>query len=212
MRIVAALVLALIAASLAAQTVAPAPPPAAKPTLAQLGLFIYPAKGQTPDQQKADETACTGWAETQTGLTASTGTVNTDAAAQAAKQQAAQQTQGAAVKGAAKGAVAGVAIGAIAGDAGQGAAIGAVAGAIGGRRQEEGRRGAGCPGGSPAGHPGEPAGDRDVQEGRGGLPRGPRLHGEVEATGRDRRRRGHPGRVPRPAGAGTRPRTCTRHG
>lgn len=137
MKIVAALVLVLIPASLAAQTVAPAPPPAAKPTLAQLGLFIYPAKGQTPDQQKADETACYGWAETQTGLTASTGTVNTEAAAQAAKQQAAQQTQGAAVKGAAKGALAGVAIGAIAGDSGQGAAIGAVAGAMGGRRAKK---------------------------------------------------------------------------
>ena len=137
MRYVAALVLVVTAGSLVAQTVAPAPAPAAKPTLAQLGLFIYPAKGQAPDKQKADETACYQWAETQTGLTASTGSVNTEAAAQAAKQQAAQQTQGAAVAGAAKGAVAGVAIGAIAGDAGQGAAIGAVAGAIGGRRKKK---------------------------------------------------------------------------
>ena len=137
MRTTAALVLLLTAGPLAAQTVAPAPAPAAKPTLAQLGLFIYPAKGQTPDKQKADEAACYTWAETNTGLVPSTGTVNTDAAAAAAKQQAADKTQGAAVAGAAKGAVAGVAIGAIAGDAGQGAAIGAVAGAIDGRRAKK---------------------------------------------------------------------------
>ena len=137
MRTTAALLLVLAAGPLAAQTVAPVAAPAAKPTLAQLGLFIYPAKGQTPDQQKADEAACTTWAETNTGLTPSTGTVNTEAAAAAAKQQAADKTQGAAVAGAAKGAVAGVAIGAIAGDAGKGAAIGAVAGAIGGRRQKK---------------------------------------------------------------------------
>ena len=93
MRYVAALVLVVTAGSLVAQTVAPAPAPVAKPTLAQLGLFIYPAKGQAPDKQKADEAACTNWAETQTGLTASTGSVNTEAAAQAAKQQAAQANQ-----------------------------------------------------------------------------------------------------------------------
>jgi len=107
---------------------------ASKVSLAQIGMFIYPAGGQTPDQQKADEAACTEWAETQTGLVLEAGTVDTQAAAQAAEQQTAKATQGAAVGGAARGAVAGVAIGAIAGDAGKGAAIGAVAGAIGGRR------------------------------------------------------------------------------
>jgi len=110
---------------------APPPPP---PTLAQIGMIIYPAQGQTPEQQKLDEEACTQWAEAQTGLKLQAGTVNTDSAAQAAQQQAAQATQGAAVAGAARGAVAGVAIGAIAGDAGTGAAIGAAAGAMAGRR------------------------------------------------------------------------------
>lgn len=120
-----------------AQTAAPqqAPPPA--PTLAQIGMIIYPAKEQTPDQQKADEASCTQWAEAQTGLKLQTGGVNVDSAAQAAQQQAAQATQGAAVAGAARGAAGGAIIGAIAGDAGEGAAIGAVAGAVGGRRAKK---------------------------------------------------------------------------
>ena len=114
-----------------------AAPTAAAPTLKQIGMIIYPSKGQTPQQQAQDEAACTQWAEAQTGLTLSGGTVNTDSAAKAAQQKTAEATQGAAVAGAAKGAVAGVAIGAIAGDAGTGAAIGAAAGAMGGRRKKK---------------------------------------------------------------------------
>jgi hypothetical protein len=115
----------------------PAAPAGAKPTLQSIGMIIYPAKGQTADQQAADEGACTAWAEDQTGLVLSGGKVNVDSAAQASQQQMAQATEGAAVVGAAKGAAAGVAIGAIAGDAGTGAAIGAVAGAMGGRRAKK---------------------------------------------------------------------------
>jgi hypothetical protein len=63
-------------------------------------VIIYPAKEQTPDQQKADEAACTQWAEAQTGLKLQAGGVNVDSAAQAAQQQAAQATQGAAVRAA----------------------------------------------------------------------------------------------------------------
>lgn len=128
---------ALLAASGEAQTAAktaPPPDPAAKPTLKQLGMVIYPSKGQTPEQQAKDEAACYTWAENQTGLTLSGGKVDTQAAAKAAGDANMQATQGAAVGGAARGAVAGVAIGAIAGDAGKGAAIGATAGAMGGRR------------------------------------------------------------------------------
>jgi len=139
MRNIATFIMVLTAGSLTAQVATQAaPPPAAKPTFAQLGLFIYPAKGQTPEQQKLDEDACYGWAETQTGLTMGSGTVNTDSAAKASQEKAAEATQGAAVVGAAKGAAAGAAIGAIAGDAGKGAAIGAVAGAAGGRRAKKG--------------------------------------------------------------------------
>jgi hypothetical protein len=135
---VAALTLFLNGAVAAAQTAAaPPPPPPPPPTLAQIGMFVYPAKSQTPDQQKADEAECTKWAEGKTGLVLQAGKVDTAAAAEAARQQTAQATQGAAVGGAAKGAVAGAAIGAIAGDAGKGAAIGAVAGAAGGRRAKK---------------------------------------------------------------------------
>jgi hypothetical protein len=107
-------------------------------TLAGIGMFIYPAEGQSPEQQQADEAACMQWAESQTGLVLQPGSVDTQAAADAARQQTADATQGAAVGGAARGALAGVAIGAIAGDAGTGAAIGATAGAIGGRRAKKG--------------------------------------------------------------------------
>jgi putative Ca2+/H+ antiporter (TMEM165/GDT1 family) len=106
-------------------------------TLADIGMFIYPAEGQSPEQQQADEEACTQWAEAQTGLVLQPGSVDTQAAADAAQQEAADETQGAAVAGAARGALAGVAIGAIAGDAGTGAAIGAVAGGIRGRRTKK---------------------------------------------------------------------------
>lgn len=106
-------------------------------SLSGIGLVIYPAQGNTPEQQQADEAACTDWAEAQTGLSIQAGSVDTQAAAAQAEQQASDATTGAAVGGAARGAVAGVAIGAIAGDAGKGAAIGAVAGGIAGRRAKK---------------------------------------------------------------------------
>ena len=112
-------------------------PTSSSVTLAGIGMFIYPAEGQSPEQQQADEAACMQWAESQTGLVLQPGSVDTQAAADASRQQAADATQGAAVGGAARGALAGVAIGAIAGDAGTGAAIGATAGAIGGRRAKK---------------------------------------------------------------------------
>jgi hypothetical protein len=127
----AALVIGVSSQAAAQVATAPQQEEAPAPTLAQIGMIIYPAGGQSPEQQKADEDACTEWAEAQTGLRLQAGTVNTDSAAQ---QQAAAATQGAAVAGAARGAVAGVTIGAIAGDAGTGAAVGAVAGAMRGRR------------------------------------------------------------------------------
>jgi uncharacterized membrane protein len=126
-----------VAAIAVAQVAVQQQPAAPPPTLAQIGMIIYPGNQQTPEQQQADEAACTQWAEAQTGLKLQSGSVNVDSAAQAAQQQAAQATQGAAVAGAAKGAIAGVAIGAIAGDAGTGAAIGAAAGAVRGRRMKK---------------------------------------------------------------------------
>jgi outer membrane protein with glycine zipper len=131
--------LGLTSFAVAQVTPAPAAPPAApaKPTLKQIGMLIYPAKGQTPEQQAADEAACSTWAEEQTGLVLSGGGVNVDSAAQASKQKTAEATTGAAVGGAARGAAGGAIIGAIAGDAGTGAAVGAAAGAMGGRRAKK---------------------------------------------------------------------------
>lgn len=47
----------LAAAPVFGQVAAPTTPPPPKLTLAQIGLFIYPAKNQSPDQQKKDEDA-----------------------------------------------------------------------------------------------------------------------------------------------------------
>lgn len=148
-RIVLFTVLALFGASeTAAQQAVPASQNTAPPTLSQIGMYVYPAKGQSPEQQQADEQACTQWAESQTGLTLTGGQVDAQAAGQQAAQQTAEATQGAAVGGAAKGAVVGLAIGSISGNAGEGAAIGAIAGGVLGRRerkravQESGQAGA----------------------------------------------------------------------
>jgi hypothetical protein len=109
------------------------------PSFSLLGMIVYPAEDQSPEQQVLDEAACWDWAETNTGMKIVIGSVDTEAAAQQAGDQAAEATAGAAVGGAARGALAGLAIGAIAGDAGKGAAIGAAAGGMGGIR---GRRAA----------------------------------------------------------------------
>ena len=132
MRIVVSLIVVLVGASLLAQVATQPPPPARQPSLAEIGLFVYPARNQPPEQQAQDESACFYWAETQTGLTIQAGKVDTEAAAKAGAKAGSQRAEGAVVGGAAVGAVTGTAIGAIAGSAGKGAAIGAVAGAMGG--------------------------------------------------------------------------------
>jgi len=109
----------------AAATSPPATAPATGAPPAASGQIIYPAKGQSPEQQKKDVSECNTWAKDTTGVDpvvlASTPT------------QTAPAEQGAPVAGgAAKGAAAGALIGAIAGDAGTGAAVGAATGGIGG--------------------------------------------------------------------------------
>ena len=142
---VAVLDVLLAAVPAFAQVAAPKTAPPPNLTFAQIGLFIYPAKGQTPDQQKKDEYACYEWAEANTGLVMVAGQVDAEAAGKAAAKDAGK---GKVAGGAAAGAATGLAIGAIAGDAGQGAAIGAVAGSVGGVRsrtkskQEAGQKGA----------------------------------------------------------------------
>jgi len=105
-----------------------APPPKG---LAQgLGLFVFPANGQTPDQQGSDEYECYKWAMQQTGY-------NPLDPPEIKAEQVDTSVDGTAVVGAAGGAAAGAAIGAIAGDAGKGAAIGAVVGGLRGRRAKK---------------------------------------------------------------------------
>jgi uncharacterized protein YcfJ len=93
--------------------------------------IVYPAKGQSPEQQQKDTAECNAWAQQTTG-------VNPAALAQqSASQPAPSGPQGERVRGAARGAVGGAVIGEIVDDdAGKGAAVGAVAGTMaGGARQ-----------------------------------------------------------------------------
>lgn len=104
---------------------------------------IFPAKGQTPEQQKRDETAAYDWATGQTGWDPYK---EYDKLVQKGyvAAETANAAKGGAVKGAARGALLGVAIGAIAGDAGEGAAIGAAAGGLtGGARSRRTKKAAG---------------------------------------------------------------------
>lgn len=97
-------------------------------------LAIFPARGQTPEQQRADESAAYDWATKQTGWDPYQAKAILDQQGHAAAEAGAT-ARGGAIKGAAGGALAGVAIGAIAGDAGKGAAIGATSlGLTGGMR------------------------------------------------------------------------------
>ncbi|HUM18446.1 MAG TPA: glycine zipper family protein [Candidatus Nitrosotalea sp.] len=89
-------------------------------------IFIYPQKGQTPQQQAQDTAECQAWATQQTG------------GAQAPAMAPAPAPTASPLKGAARGAAVGAVGGAIAGDAGKGAAIGAAGGAmIGGMRRRD---------------------------------------------------------------------------
>lgn len=93
-----------------------------------LGLYVFPSKEQTAQQQYEDEGYCYDWAKKQTNYDPANPTKVT-------AEPVKSGPDGSAVSGAARGAVAGVAIGAIAGDAGKGAAIGATAGGMGGLRK-----------------------------------------------------------------------------
>lgn len=100
-----------------------------------LGVYVFPAKNQTPQQQSTDEAGRFSWAEEQTGINPMENESFTAQQQQQAQQSPVKSTKGSGAKGAAGGAAGGAAIGAIAGNAGEGAAIGATAGAIHGRRQ-----------------------------------------------------------------------------
>jgi len=86
--------------------------------------FIYPAKGQSAEQQTSDKAECNVWATQQTGF---------DPAAPptaSAPPPPQPMPTGGLVRGGARGAAVGAVGGAIGGDAGKGAAIGAATGAL----------------------------------------------------------------------------------
>jgi hypothetical protein len=87
--------------------------------------YVYPAKGQSQEQQTKDEGACHEWAIQKSGV---------DPANLATESSSGEvyQRHHTALGGAARGALLGVVGGAIGGDAGKGAAIGAGIGASGG--------------------------------------------------------------------------------
>jgi hypothetical protein len=134
----------LAATAAVAQQPTPAPSAAPQPgatdsagTAAKLGLYVYPGKGQSKDQQAADEKGCYTWAHEQTGIDPTTVKANPDSAAAAAKAKTDSAAAGAGVRGAARGAAGGAAVGAIAGDAGTGAGVGAATGAVAGRKKKK---------------------------------------------------------------------------
>jgi hypothetical protein len=122
---IGAALLCSVALSSYPQTTPPATPSA---VAKQLGLIIYPAKGQDAAQQSTDEQQCYDWAKSQTGIDP---TAPPPAAAPAEEAKGGQR-----VRGAARGAAAGAIVGEVAdNDADEGAKIGAAAGAISGGRQ-----------------------------------------------------------------------------
>jgi len=101
-------------------------------------LMIYPAKGQSAEQQDKDRYECHRWAVGQSGFDPSK---PQPASTQPQQYQSNQPTQPHVLKGAARGALVGTVGGAIGGDTGKGAAIGAATGAtIGGIRRRDERR------------------------------------------------------------------------
>ena len=91
--------------------------------------FVYPQKGQSPQQQAKYTAECQAWAQQQTGI-------NPGMQQQQMPVQSAPTTSP--KRGAARGAAIGAVGGAIGGDAGKGAAIGAASGAlIGGMRRRD---------------------------------------------------------------------------
>jgi hypothetical protein len=106
-------------------------------------LAIFPAKGQSPEQQRADESAAYDWATKQTGWDPYQAKALLDQQTHASAA-AAGAARGGAIKGGAGGALMGAAIGAVAGDAGKGAAIGATSlGLTGGVRSRRAMKTAG---------------------------------------------------------------------
>jgi uncharacterized protein YcfJ len=103
-----------------------------------MDLFIYPASGQSPEQQRRDELDCRLWAIDQTGFDPTRPVQDTPA--QLSPPQVQRQGPNL-TRSTARGAAAGTVVGAIMGNTGRGAAVGATQGALRGvGRQADQRR------------------------------------------------------------------------
>jgi hypothetical protein len=100
----------------------PSPPP---PAPAAPGSFIYPVRGQSPQEEQFDKGQCYVWAVQQTGFDPANPRV-----AAGPPSPSPGMPQGGLFRGAAGGAALGAVGGAIGGSAGEGAAIGAGVGAL----------------------------------------------------------------------------------
>ncbi len=99
----------------------------------QAQTFVFPERGQSPEQQEQDDFTCYKWAKQQTGY---------DPEHPNLAAAPPPPSGGGAIRGAMGGAALGAVGGAIAGDAGKGAAIGAAAGGgMGMMRQRRAERG-----------------------------------------------------------------------
>jgi Glycine-zipper domain len=130
--------------STAAQPGAPPAPTGPVPSFSaanKVGLYAYPGKGQSHDQQLVDELDCYNSGQQQTNINPDTPAPQPPSsadiqAAQAQAADAAPQQKGGRAKGAARGAVGGAVVGGVVGDAGTGAAVGATVGTVRGGRQQ----------------------------------------------------------------------------
>ena len=94
------------------------------PALAAAQPYVYPARGQSPQQQEFDRGQCYSWAVQQSGFDPANPQVYSG------PPPTAGAPQGGLFRGAAGGAAMGAIGGAIGGDAGKGAAIGAAVGGL----------------------------------------------------------------------------------
>ena len=100
------------------------PPPLPPPGPPPARTFIYPARGQSPQQEQFDKGQCYAWAVQQSGFDPANPQVATGPPPQPVPQE------GGLFRGAAGGAALGAIGGAIGGNAGEGAAIGAGVGGL----------------------------------------------------------------------------------
>src|SRR5688572_25580645 len=100
-------------------------------------VFVYPQKGQSPQQQQRDRFECHQWAVQQSGFDP-TAPQQAQAPPPPPPSSTAPLGGPSALRGGARGAAVGAVGGAIAGDAGKGAAVGAATGALfGGMRKAD---------------------------------------------------------------------------